>query len=200
MDLSSLNDLDFNESGEWPIPVKVVAILILCILVWTASYWFVIKEMQGSLAKLEQKETELKKIFEQKQAKASKLEQYETQTEEFNKILSLMLQKLPQKNKMNVDDLLSNVSRIGLEDGVELHQFKLESVRPVEIYTELPINMVITGTYHQLGKFTGDIAKLPRIVTLHDFSMTPLTSEDNSGKMTMNVMAKTYYQIFDEDN
>lgn len=197
MDLSSLNELDFNESGEWPIPIKVVAVLVLCILVWAASYWFVLKDVQKSLTELEQKETELKKTFEPKQAKAGNLGAYEKQAEEIKVSFSSMLQQLPQKNEMNVNGLLDDISRIGLASGVVLERLKLESTRTVDIYTELPFDMVIIGSYHQLGKFISGIAKLPRIVTLHDFSMRSLASEDDKGKMTMDIVAKTYYQVFD---
>lgn len=197
MELSSLNELDFNESGEWPPVVKAVAILILCILIWAASYWFIIKEKQQSLAALEQQEMALKKKFEKKQAVASNLEAHKQQMNEIKNSFSLMLEQLPQQNE--VADLLIDISRTGLINGLEFQLFMPEAERPIDFYAELPIAMVVTGSYHQLGTFVSGIAALPRIVTLHDFSMSPLKSEDGSDKMTMSVTAKTY-RYFDGDS
>jgi type IV pilus assembly protein PilO len=194
MELSSLNELDFNESGEWPFPIKVIAIIILCALVWGATYWFVIKEKQESLVVLEQKESQLKSTFEAKQVKASNLDAYKAQMKEIKISFASMLQQLPRKNE--VADLLIDISRTGLINGLEFQLFKPGGEHPVDFYAELPISMVVTGTYHQLGEFASGIAALPRIVTLHDFSMKPLKSGDE--QMTMTVTAKTY-RYFDEE-
>ena len=194
MELSSLSELDFNESGEWPFPIKVIAIIILCALVWGATYWFVIKEKQESLVVLEQKESQLKNTFEAKQVKASNLDAYKAQMKEIKISFASMLQQLPRKNE--VADLLIDISRTGLINGLEFQLFKPGGEHPVDFYAELPISMVVTGTYHQLGEFASGIAALPRIVTLHDFSMKPLKSGDE--QMTMTVTAKTY-RYFDEE-
>ncbi len=194
MELSSLNELDFNESGEWPFPIKVIAILLLCALVWGATYWFIIKEKQAELVTLEQKESQLRSTFEAKQVKASNLDAYKAQMKEIKISFASMLQQLPRKNE--VADLLIDISRTGLINGLEFQLFKPGAERPVDFYAELPISMVITGSYHQLGEFASGIAALPRIVTLHDFSMKPLTG--NNEQMTMTVTAKTY-RYFDED-
>jgi len=194
MELSSLNELDFNESGEWPFPIKVIAILLLCALVWGATYWFIIKEKQVELVTLEQKESQLRSTFEAKQVKASNLDAYKAQMKEIKISFASMLQQLPRKNE--VADLLIDISRTGLINGLEFQLFKPGAERPVDFYAELPISMVITGSYHQLGEFASGIAALPRIVTLHDFSMKPLTGNDE--QMTMTVTAKTY-RYFDED-
>lgn len=194
MELSSLNELDFNESGEWPLPIKIISILILCALVWGATYWFFIKEKQEALVVLEQKESQLKSTFEAKQVKASNLEAYKEQMKEIKTSFASMLQQLPRKNE--VADLLIDISRTGLINGLEFQLFKPGGERPVDFYAELPISMQVTGTYHQLGEFASGIAALPRIVTLHDFSMKPLKGGEE--QMTMTVTAKTY-RYYDED-
>lgn len=195
MELSSLSELDFNESGEWPLPIKVVAILILCVLLWAATYWFVIKEKQEALVALERKEQTLKSEFEAKQVKASNLEAYKEQMKEIKTSFSSMLQQLPRESE--VADLLIDISRTGLINGLEFQLFQPGGEHPVDFYAELPISMVVVGTYHQLGNFASGIAALPRIVTLHDFSMQPIKSGEE--QMTMKITAKTY-RYFDEES
>ena len=194
MDLSSINELDFNESGEWPTPIKIIAGVLICLLVWAGGYYFILKDKQAELTKLEQKEVELKQIFEIKQAKAVNLEAYKEQLAEMRVMFSSMLEQLPKKSE--VPDLLVDITRTGLINGLEFELFKPEGERPVDFYAELPIQMTVTGTYHQFGKFVSGVASLPRIVTLHDISMGPMSQA--TGKMTMNVTAKTY-RYFDDD-
>ncbi|MEC9413439.1 MAG: type 4a pilus biogenesis protein PilO [Pseudomonadota bacterium] len=194
MDLSSITELDFNESGEWPTPIKIVAAVLICLLVWAGGYYFILKDKQAELTKLEQKEVELKQIFEIKQAKAVNLEAYKEQLAEMRVMFSSMLEQLPKKSE--VPDLLVDITRTGLINGLEFELFKPEGERPVDFYAELPIQMTVTGTYHQFGEFVSGVAALPRIVTLHDISMGPMNQA--TGKMTMNITAKTY-RYFDDD-
>ncbi|ODN68096.1 MULTISPECIES: type 4a pilus biogenesis protein PilO [Methylophaga] len=192
MDIPSINDIDFNESGEWPLIGKIVAAILICAVIWGAGYYFLIKDKRSQLARLEQTETELRMSFEVKQSKAVNLEAYKEQMKEMEVSFASMLQQLPRKSE--VADLLVDISRTGLVNGLEFELFKPEEERPIDFYIELPITMRVTGSYHQFAEFVSGIAALPRIVTLHNFKMGPLTT---SGNMTMDVTAKTY-RYFDE--
>jgi len=191
MEIPSINELDFNEPGEWPGVIKFLAILLLSIVIWGAGYYFIINDKRIELESLEAKEVQLKSTFERKQAKAANLEAYKEQMAEMRVVFSSMLQQLPRQSE--VADLLIDISRTGLVNGLEFELFKPESERPVDFYAELPISMKLTGDYHQFGQFVSDVAALPRIVTLHNFTLTPL----DSGKMSMDITAKTY-RYFDQ--
>lgn len=193
MDMSSLTDLDFAESGEWPLPIKMIAILLLCALVWGGGYYYIINDKKIELASLEQKEVQLKQEFATKQAKAVNLDAYKEQMKEMQIVFASMLQQLPRKSE--VADLLIDISRTGLVNGLVFQLFKPEGERPVDFYAELPIKMKVTGTFHQFGEFVSAIAALPRIVTLHDLTLIP--PAEGTGKMTMDITAKTY-RYFDE--
>jgi type IV pilus assembly protein PilO len=192
VDIPSVNDIDFNESGEWPLIGKIVAGLLIFAVIWGAGYYFMIKDKRIELAQLEQTETELRASFEIKQSKAVNLEAYKEQMKEMELSFASMLQQLPRKSE--VADLLVDISRTGLVNGLEFELFKPEEERPIDFYIELPITMRVTGSYHQFAEFISGIAALPRIVTLHNFKMGPLTSD---GNMTMDITAKTY-RYFDE--
>ncbi len=193
MELSSITELDFNESGEWPLPFKVIAIVLLCVLVWGGGYYFIIKDKKTQLESLEQKEVQLKSSFEAKQAKAVNLEAYKEQLAEMRVMFSSMIEQLPKKSE--VPELLVDISRTGLINGLDFELFQPQGERPIDFYAELPINMRVTGNYHQFGEFVSGLAALPRIVTLHDMETGPLNTD--TGKMTMDITAKTY-RYFDD--
>ncbi len=194
MEMPSLNELDINEPGEWPQLIKTIATVALCLALLVAGYYVVIKDKQVELAGLEQKEQTLKTEFETKQAKAFNLDAYREQMKEMRVVFTSMLQQLPRKSE--VADLLIDISRTGLVNGLQFELFKPESERPVDFYAELPISMKVTGKYHQFGEFVSAVAALPRIVTLHNLTMSPVS--ESSGKMTMDIRAKTY-RYFDEE-
>jgi len=193
MELSSLNDLDVNESGEWPVAVKAIAIALVCILVWVGGYYYIIKDKEVALKAAEAKENTLKQSYEIKYAKAVNLEAYKKQMKEMRVVFASMLQQLPRKSE--VADLLVDISRSGLVNGLEFELFKPEGENPIDFYAELPIQITVTGNFHQFGEFVSAVAALPRIVTMHNLTLVPLAKD--SGKMSMNITAKTY-RYFDE--
>jgi type IV pilus assembly protein PilO len=195
MEMPSISELDFNESGEWPLPIKVISILLICAAIWGAGYYFLLKDRKVELETLEQKEVELKKTFETKQAKAVNLEAYREQLAEMKVMFASMLEQLPRKSE--VPELLVDVTRTGLINGLEFELFQPQGERPIDFYAELPIQMTVTGNYHQFGQFVSGLAALPRIVTVHDLKLGPLSQE--TGKMTMNLTAKTYRYFDDGD-
>lgn len=182
-----LNELDLSNIGAWPIPVKAALIVIVCIGVLTLGYFLDSKDQLDNLDRARAQENQLKKDFEKKQAKAANLDAYKRQMEEMKKSFGVMLRQLPSKTE--VEDLLVDISQTGLASGIEFQLFKPQSERQIDFYAELPIQMKMTGTYHQFGKFVSGIAALPRIVTLHNIAISKGKSGD---KLTMSVTAKTY--------
>lgn len=182
-----LNNLDFNNVGAWPVPVKAGLIVVVCILILVAGYFLDIKGQLENLERARAQEAKLKQEFERKQAKAANLEKYKAQLEEMKKSFGTMLRQLPSKTE--VEDLLVDISQTGLAAGVEFQLFQPGQERQIEFYAELPIKMKMTGTYHQFGRFVSGIAALPRIVTLHDIN---IKRDKKTGKLIMEVTAKTY--------
>ncbi len=181
-----LNNLSLSDIGAWPTAIKMVLIAIVCIGAAVAGYFLDIKNQREKLARAEAKEISLKQEFETKQAKAVNLEAYKQQLKEIEESFGAMLRQLPSKTE--VEGLLVDISQTGLASGIEFQLFKPQGERFIEFYAELPISMKMTGGYHQFGNFVSGVASLPRIVTLHDISIT----DDKKGKLTMDVTAKTY--------
>jgi len=192
--MASLSDLDPNEPGEWPKSIKALTIFALCLVVWAGGYYFFMIDQLETLKAKEQEEISLKQAYTSKYAKAVNLEAYKEQMEEMKVVFSSMLQQLPRESE--VADLLIDISRSGLVNGLEFELFKPSGEHPVDFYAELPIQMKVTGNFHQFGEFVSAVASLPRIVTMHDLTLMPLSGDDPD-KMTMNIVAKTY-RYFDE--
>ena len=166
MNASQLQGLDLSNVGEWPTPIKVVAILILCAVIWVALYYFDTSDQLDRLRAEEEKELQFRTSFESKQIKAANLDAYEGQLAEMKESFGSMLRQLPDKTE--VASLLVDVSQTGLAAGLEFELFQPEGEQTKDFYAELPIKIKVNGHYHEFGRFVSGLAALPRIVTMHD--------------------------------
>ena len=194
MELSDLNELTLNNMGEWPVPAKVVLVLLLCAAIGYAWYHFITRDQLGRLDKVRAEELDLRKTFEEKQDKAANLEAYEQQLAEMEESFGAMVRQLPDRTE--VAGLLVDVSQTGLAAGLEFELFQPSGEQKRDFYAELPIRMRVNGRYHEFGRFISGLAALPRIVTIHDVRITAPAKrvEDANEGMRLNREAtvKTY--------
>ncbi len=206
----NINELDFENIGSWPLAARLVATFIVFALIVAGGYYYFTQDKLAELETVKSKEEPLKQEFRQKQGKAVNLEAYKQQMAEMEKRFGSMLRQLPQKTE--VADLLVEISQTGLSNNLEFDLFKPSGEIRKEFYAELPVNINVTGTYHDFGGFATGIAALPRIVTIHNVQMAPLDTKkktkgkakspaadvDADKKLTITLVAKTY-RYLDED-
>ena len=182
-----INNLDFNTAGNWPIGVKIIFYLIVLIALSAAGYHFYIKDLQGKLEQEVAKEPDLKQQYQVKAFQVANLEALKRQMADVEETFSELLKQLPTDTE--VPGLLEDITEIGQNSGLNFDVISLAPEKKVKFYIELPINIQVKGSYHQLGEFVSGIAALPRIVTVHDFSIKPITQ---NGDLSMTLSARTY--------
>jgi type IV pilus assembly protein PilO len=180
--------LDFENVGSWPVAVKVAIWGLLLIAVLVGGYYYHIKDLQAQLAQVEGQELELKKDFEKKAFQAANLEAYRQQMVEMEESFGALVSQLPSDTE--VPGLLEDITNKGLLNGLEIATIQLQKEAAREFYVELPIAISASGSYHDLGAFISGMAGLPRIVTLHDFTIT--AKGDDANNLGMSIIAKTY--------
>ena len=185
MNLSEIN-WDFNTAGSWPLPIKIGAVLIVCLAVIGANYYYISMDQLAELETIEAEEQTLKSSFERKQKKAVNLQDYRDQLEQIEASLGDMIKQMP--TKAEVANLLVDISQTGLASGLEFKLFKPSGEIRKEFYSELPISIVVVGKYEELGMFVSGLASLPRIVTVHNVNIIPISANN----MTMKTTVKTY--------
>ena len=181
-------NLDFDNIGSWPLPMKIFVRVLLLVLVVVAGYYYHVEDLQLALAAAEAKEVDLKKDFETKAFQAANLGAYRQQMVEMEESFGVLVSQLPSDTE--VPGLLEDITNKGLLNGLEIAVIDLQTEKESEFYVELPIEIVASGSYHDLGAFISGMAALPRIVTLHDFQIN--TSSDNLHFLDIKILAKTY--------
>jgi len=192
MNLSEIN-WELEAAGAWPVPIKIAAGAIVCILVAAGWVYYDTTDQLAELEKTEQQEQELKKTFEAKQRKAVNLDDYRDQLKQIGASLGDMIRQMP--TKAEVANLLVDISQTGLASGLEFKLFKPGADIRKEFYSELPINIKVVGLYEELGLFVSGLAALPRIVTVHNVAITP---KKDGKQMEMTAVVKTYNEGVDE--
>ncbi|MDG9781007.1 type 4a pilus biogenesis protein PilO [Metapseudomonas otitidis] len=184
-----LSDLDLNNVGSWPAAVKVIACILVMAAILALGYNFHLKDLEVQLDQQRAEEESLKQQFTTKAFQAANLEAYKDQMKEMETSFGALLRQLPSDTE--VPGLLEDITRTGLGSGLEFEEIKLQPEVVQQFYIELPIQISVVGSYHDLATFVSGVASLPRIVTLHDFSIAPLSPESTS-KLRMSILAKTY--------
>lgn len=189
MNMADLNNLDFEDVGSWPIPIKIVSGILVFALIVAGGWWFHHKNQQEQLEMVKSKEQELRTTFEAKQRKAANLEALQQQLEDIKQSFGDLLKRLPDQTE--VAGLLVDISQQGLGAGLEFELFKPGNEVRSDFYVELPIQIRVTGDYHAFGQFVSGVADLPRIVTQHDINIYR-KEQDKKPVLVMETTAKTY--------
>lgn len=187
----NLSDIDVNEltldnMGSWPQAVKLIFAVMVAIAIAALSYYMLVSSKIDALKVAQNEEVQLKQNYRSKYASAVNLEPYKQQMEEMEQTFADLLKQLPATHE--TPGLLDDITYVGTTSGLNFVRIHWMPEIEKEFYTELPIGIHVIGDYHQFGNFVSEVAKLPRIVSLHDFTVQ---AEDN-GRLRFNVVAKTY--------
>lgn len=182
-----INDVDFEKIGVWPLPAKILVMMVAVIIVFSLTYYLQIRDLHSTLARAQEKEVTLRKTYESKSFEAENLDAYRAQMVQMSTTFTSLLARLPSKTE--VPGLLEDLGARGRESGLTIKALGLGDEKAAEYYIEVPIKIVVEGGYHDMGGFVSGVAGLPRIVTLHDYA---ITKQKDTGVLSMQISAKTY--------
>ncbi len=194
MTFEELRRLNPRDIGIWPGPAKFGALVLLfAVLVFFAWYlgW---SEQQTELESKEGQERSLRTQYAEKKAQAINLDLHVQQLKQVEEQFGALLRQLPSRSEM--DSLLSDINQAGLGRGLQFELFKPSGERVQEFYAELPVDIRVTGNYHDFGAFATDVAQLSRVVTLDEIG---ITNREKEGVLVMEAVARTYRYLDDDE-
>lgn len=192
---SQFSGLDPNDPSLWPTLPRNLLYLAVCAAV-IAGLWFAwLKASDEELLAEKTREEQLRADYRGKLVQAVNLDELKKQLEQVKQYVNQLERQLPSKAEM--DALLSDINQAGLGRSLQFELFRPGQVVVKEYYAELPIEIRVTGSYHDMGLFAADIANLSRIVTLNNLKLTPVTDRD--GTLSMDGIAKTFRYLDPEE-
>lgn len=186
--------LDPKDPGLWPLAPRIVILLGLFAGLLGAAWWFGWNVQLEDLEAKRQQESKYKDEWLDKKKQAVNLDEYRRQLAEIDRSFGALLKQLP--NKAEMGDMLVDINKAAQGRGLLVELFKPGGESAKDFYAEVPISLTLVGSYHDLGGFAGDIAKLPRIVTLNDVN---LVAGNRDGVMTLRTTAKTFRYLDDAE-
>ena len=194
--LEQFKYLNPQNPGTWPVLPKLLALVATLIALVAAGY---VADWQGQMDELvagAAEEAKLKDDYKSKKQLAINLDLYRQQLREIDTSFGALLKQLPNKSQM--DALLVDINQAGLGRGLQFELFKPAPHETMkDFYAELPVDVRVTGTYHDMGQFASDIAQLSRIVTLNDISIAPVGKDGSV--LAMDTKAKTFRYLDEEE-
>jgi type IV pilus assembly protein PilO len=185
---------NWKDAGTWGAAPKILVLLLIVIGIPVGGFFGI---NQGQIEELEQgqqKEVKLKEEYVNKKKQAINLDLHRQQLREIDTQFGALLKQLPNRSQM--DALLVDINQAGLGRGLQFELFKpAANETRREFYAELPINVKVTGTYHDMGAFASDVGQLSRIVTLNDVQIVA----GGDGVLTMDAVARTFRYLDDDE-
>ena len=184
---TDFENLDITNIGGWPKLVKGLVIMLVFALVLAIGFHLYVNPYQNELTQKVAVERQLRAELEGKANTASSLTAYRAQVQEAKEAFADLVRQLPSDTE--VPGLLEDITYIGLGAGLVIDAVNLQPEVTHEFFVELPMKMQVRGDYHDMGTFVSGVASLPRIVTLHDFSISDSRAQD---ELVMEIEARTY--------
>jgi type IV pilus assembly protein PilO len=199
IDFSTI-DWNLNNAGEWSTSIKTLVIAFISLFIFTLGIFYDTLSLLNALESAEKKEIDLRARFELKHNQSANLPEYQEQLKLIKQKLREMIQQMPLEEE--IAGLLIDISQTGVASGLEFKLFKPAPPIRQDFYSELPINIEVVGKYDDLCLFISGLAALPRIVTIHDLTITPVDkiSVNKQSAMLMAVTIKTYKENKDSQN
>ncbi len=186
MNLSDINNLDLKDITSAPTPVKALILFILFIIILAAGWYLVWADAWRNLESARGEEQTLRQSYVAKKSQVFHYEVHKRRLVEVEQSLAAMLRQLPDRSQM--DALLADINQVGVGRGLEFELFRPGVEALADFYATLPVAIKVSGTYHDIGGFVSDLAKMPRIVTLHDIALSP----NKDDRLIMDARVQTY--------
>ena len=169
--------------------LRTLMAMLLMLVLLMLGYSIHLRDRQGQLERVRGVELELKQQFASRVAQLANVQLYLDQVRGMQHSFDELLRQLPGDTE--VPGLLEDISRAGSGGGLQFEEIRLLPEEAQPFYLELPIQITVVGAYHGLATFVSAVSALPRIVTLHDFSLMPVSRADGS-MLRLNILARTY--------
>ena len=184
---------NWKDPGTWSAAPKILVVLAVLAAIPVAGYFFDTQAQLEELERGQQQEGKLKDEYKAKKQQAINLDLHKQQLKDINESFGALLKQLPDKSQM--DALLVDINQAGLGRGLQFEMFKPGAEAVKESFAELPIEIKVTGTYHDMGAFASDVGHLSRIVTLNNVQL----EATKDGVLSMGAVARTYRYLSDNE-
>ncbi|MBS3669844.1 type 4a pilus biogenesis protein PilO [Vreelandella boliviensis] len=184
-------DMDVKEAGSWPWLLKVVCCCLALLAASCVMMWFVVSEQREAYTAAQRQEVRLLSEYRNKASQAAFLPEMREQLATLEGQMGRLRTMLP--TDAEIPSLLDSISDAAVDNRLTIETIRLRPTQTQPHYIEQPLDIQVRGGYHQLARFSADIASLPRMVTQHDFTLEPVDGRGDT--LRLSLLARTYRYV-----
>ena len=185
-----MNDI-FDRIMEMP-PRQRVLMLVGGVGLIFFVYAYFLYWPRGAAISAKETQVEAKRVErDRKAAMVANLDQAKKEVTDLKAALKEAVAQLPDTKE--IPDLLSNISAVGRDAGLEIAQFRQREEVLRDFYAEVPVEVRVRGSYFQVEGFFNEVSKLTRIVNVSDVGMkSPATASEDPVRLETSLSATTF--------
>jgi len=189
-------DAKLEQLAKVPKAIRLAVVSVLLVAIG-AGYWFFSYEpAQVQRAAMIARSQELQRTLNNARSVANNVAGFEAEVAGLERDLDLALKQLP--NRKQFEDLLQDISTAGKKVGVMIKSIDRDREIPRDFYAEVPFEIELEGTYHDLARFFEMVANLPRIVNMGGLTIKVVEETRQSTRLKVIGMAMTFRFLSDE--
>ncbi|HSR12264.1 MAG TPA: type 4a pilus biogenesis protein PilO, partial [Thermodesulfobacteriota bacterium] len=163
-----------------------ILVLVMVGLYVYLIYWPNLELLKKKRADMEQLERQVREL----RTVAANMKRFQAEAAKLREELQVAITQLPTSKE--IPTLLSNVSQLGKDSGLEFILFRPAPEVSKDFYAEIPVEMRVKGTYHNVAAFFDKVGKLPRIVNISDVAMDGAKEVSGRWEITTSCTATTF--------
>jgi len=159
----------FDKVRDWPIKQKIAVLAGLVVLLVTLDYLYLLKPQSENLVQMKEDLARDQATLEQKRLKVNARAEEEKRIRDLQADVKRAQARLPEGRE--IADLLSNIAASARAVGLDLTLFRQKPETYSQFYADVPVQMEMRGTYHELAAFMDRVKRLDRIVNVADIQL-----------------------------
>lgn len=183
-------DAQMERLGKVPKTIRLAVVSAFLVAIGAAYWHFSYQPIQVEHSELVLKAQELQRNLNNARAVAANIPAVEAEIAGMERDLELALKQLP--NRKQFEDLLQDISTAGKKVGVAIKSIDRDTEVPRDFYAEVPFQLEIEGTYHDLARFFEMVASLPRIVNIGSLEIQVSKETQAETRLKVAGRARTY--------
>ncbi len=173
-----------------PTKQKIAILLLVIILESAALVWFLYLPKHKELAGLKVELSKLQTEIDDKNRIANNLPRLQKEYDQLNIELVQALTELP--NSKEIPSLLTSITSLGKSAGLDFIIFKPKGEVVKDFYAEVPVDIVISGSYFSIANFFAAVSNLPRIVNINSVAFSDIKNVNNRMMTKVTCLATTF--------
>ena len=183
-------DPNVDKILKLPTKQKILVLVLVAILETAALVWFLYLPKHKELTGLRAELVKLQSDIDEKTRTANNLPKLKAEYDQLNRELDLALTELP--NSKEIPSLLTSITTLGKNAGLDFLTFRPKPEAPKDFYADVPVDIVVSGSYFSVANFFAAVANLPRIVNISNVAFSDIKSVSNRMMTKVTCLATTF--------